>query len=73
MKDYKDLEKKSSVPQGGDNLNWGQKYAKPVRPQKRAMEVRRLVLRSLPSLKARISEAGRQYAPQKISKTFYMF
>jgi hypothetical protein len=34
MKDYKDLEKKSSVPQGGDNLNWGQKYAKPVRPQK---------------------------------------
>jgi len=34
MRDYKDLEKKSSVPQGGDNLNWGQKYAHAVRPQK---------------------------------------
>jgi hypothetical protein len=34
MRDPKDLEKKSSVPQGGDNLNWGQKWAKAIRPQK---------------------------------------
>jgi len=34
MRDPKDLQKKSSLPQAGDNLNWGQKYAKAVRPQK---------------------------------------
>jgi hypothetical protein len=33
MKDPRDLERKSSVPQGGDNLNWSQKWSKPVRPQ----------------------------------------
>lgn len=34
MRDPKDLQKKSSLPQAGDNLNWGQKYAKAIRPQK---------------------------------------
>lgn len=34
MKDPRELEKKSSVPQGNDNLNWSQKWSKPVRPQK---------------------------------------
>jgi hypothetical protein len=34
MKPMKDLERKSSVAQTSDNLNWSQKYAKPIRPQK---------------------------------------
>jgi len=27
------LEKKSSLPQAGENLNWGQQWAKSIRPQ----------------------------------------
>ena len=36
MKDMKDLIPKSSVAQTADNLNWSQKYARPIRPQKPA-------------------------------------
>jgi len=32
-KNLMEKETKSSVPQGSDNLNWGQKWAKPIRPQ----------------------------------------
>ncbi len=30
----KELEKKSTVPKNNDNLNWSQKYSRPIRPQK---------------------------------------
>lgn len=33
MRGPENLKKKSSLPQVGDNLNWGQKYANSVRPQ----------------------------------------
>jgi hypothetical protein len=34
MRDLSKLQKKSDVPQGNDNLNYSQKWAKAVRPQK---------------------------------------